>query len=91
MSSSLVWRILYCTVLLSSYATVSSSRNTESKAPPVIDVHVHAMDGTFPGVTPMCPNTSKFTASDPKDKEESNGWAKSHARLRFIRPRPASI
>jgi predicted TIM-barrel fold metal-dependent hydrolase len=76
MSSSPVWRIFYCTVLLSSYATVSSAQNTESKAPPVIDIHVHAMDGTFPGVTPMCPNTSKFTASDPKDKEESNGWAK---------------
>ncbi len=76
MSSSPVWRIFYCTVLLSSYATVSSAQNTESKAPPVIDIHVHAMDGTFPGVTPMCPNTSKFTASDSKDKEESNGWAK---------------
>jgi hypothetical protein len=24
----------------------------------------------------MCPNTSKFTASDPKDKEEPFGWAK---------------
>ena len=26
------------------------------------------MEGNFPGVAPMCPNTSKFTASDPKDK-----------------------
>ena len=32
----------------------------------MIDVHVHAMDGTFPGVAPMCPKTSKFIASDPK-------------------------
>ncbi len=34
------------------------------------------MDGTFPGVAPMCPNTSKFTASDPKEKEEPFGWVK---------------
>jgi len=53
---------------------VSVAQITESKAPPVLDVHVHAMDG-FPGVQPMCPNTSKFTASDPKEKEASFGWA----------------
>src|SRR5207302_8199867 len=47
-----------------------------AKAPPVIDVHVHAMDGTLPGVAPMCPNTSSFTASDPKGKEEPFGWVK---------------
>jgi len=34
------------------------------------------MDGTFPGVAPMCPNTSNFTASDPKGKEEPFGWVK---------------
>jgi predicted TIM-barrel fold metal-dependent hydrolase len=49
-------------------------QNTEAKAQPVIDVHVHAMDGNFPGVAPMCPNTSRFTASDPKGKEEPFGW-----------------
>src|SRR5579863_997199 len=76
MCSSTIWRLLYCAVLLSSYPMVSPAQNTESKAPPVIDVHVHAMDGTFPGVAPMCPNTSKFTASDPKDKEEPFGWLK---------------
>lgn len=32
------------------------------------------MDGTFPGVAPMCPNTSKFTASDPITKEAPFGW-----------------
>jgi predicted TIM-barrel fold metal-dependent hydrolase len=76
MSSRPIWRLLSCAVLLSSCSTVSLAQNTESKAPPVIDVHVHAIDGTFPGVAPMCPNTSKFTASDPKDKEEPFGWVK---------------
>ena len=76
MPSDHIWRFLCCAVLLSSCSTVSLAQNTESKAPPVIDVHVHAMDGTFPGVAPMCPNTSKFTASDPKGKEEPFGWVK---------------
>src|SRR5215467_12112211 len=47
-----------------------------AKLPPVLDVHVHAMDANFPGIEPMCPNTSKFTASDPKTKEEQFGWVK---------------
>jgi hypothetical protein len=34
------------------------------------------MDGNFPGVAPMCPNTPQFLASDPKEKEEPFGWAK---------------
>src|ERR1700724_2821043 len=76
MSSGPIWRFLCCAVLVSSCSTVSLAQNTEAKAPAVIDVHVHAMDGTFPGVAPMCPNTSKFTASDPKGKEEPFGWVK---------------
>jgi len=76
MSSGQFWRVLSCAVLLSSCSAVSFAQNTEGKAPPVIDVHVHAMDGNFPGVAPMCPNTSKFTASDPKGKEEPFGWVK---------------
>jgi predicted TIM-barrel fold metal-dependent hydrolase len=51
-------------------------QNTDGKPLPVIDVHVHAMDDSFPGVGPMCPNTSKFTASDPKTKEAPFGWIK---------------
>jgi uncharacterized protein len=47
-----------------------------AKLPPVLDVHVHAMDANFPGLPPMCPNTSKFTASDPKTKEDQSGWVK---------------
>ena len=52
------------------------AQNVESNLPPVFDVHVHAMDADFPGIAPMCPNTSKFTASDPKTKEEPFGWVK---------------
>jgi len=48
-------------------------QNTGTDVPPVIDVHVHAMDDV-PGIGPMCPNTSKFTASDPKTKEAPFGW-----------------
>ena len=76
MSISSVWRFLCCAVLLSSCSSVSVAQNTETQAPPVIDVHVHAMDGNFPGIGPMCPNTSKFTASDPQEREEPFGWVK---------------
>jgi uncharacterized protein len=74
MPSNHLWRFLCCALVVSSCSAVSLAQNTEGKAPPVIDVHVHAMDGNFPGVAPMCPNTSKFTASDPKDKEAPFGW-----------------
>jgi predicted TIM-barrel fold metal-dependent hydrolase len=50
------------------------AQNTTPQTPPVIDVHVHAMDESFPG-GPMCPNESKFLASDPKDKEAPFGWS----------------
>lgn len=68
------WRFLLCAVILFSCATVTRAQNAE-KAPPVIDVHVHAMDD-IPGASPMCPNTPQFLASDPKEKEERFGWAK---------------
>ena len=64
---------LLCATLLT--ATVFA-QNTDLKPLPVIDVHVHAMDGNFPGLGPMCPNTSKFIASDPRGKEEPFGWVK---------------
>jgi predicted TIM-barrel fold metal-dependent hydrolase len=51
-----------------------SAQNTGAKAPPVIDVHVHAIDGNMTGLSAMCPNASGFRASDPKDKEERFGW-----------------
>jgi predicted TIM-barrel fold metal-dependent hydrolase len=69
-----VWRILLCAVAACCGAAGALGQNVEGKAAPVIDVHVHAMDGNFPGVAPMCPNTSKFTASDPKEKEAPFGW-----------------
>jgi uncharacterized protein len=67
-------RWLGCVALLASASATSFAQNTGARVPPVIDVHVHAMDGSFPGATSMCPNTSKFTASDPRDKEAPFGW-----------------
>jgi len=69
-------RRFLCAVLLASWPTAVPAQNTEARAQPVIDVHVHAMDASFPGVAPMCPNTSRFSASDPREKEEPFGWVK---------------
>jgi predicted TIM-barrel fold metal-dependent hydrolase len=76
MLTCLIQRVLCCAVLLLFAAAISLAQNAEAKAPAVIDVHVHAMDGNSPGLAPMCPNTSKFTASDPSEKEEQFGWTK---------------
>jgi len=59
--------------LLVGGVAVAVGQNTGTDVPPVIDVHVHAMDDV-PGIGPMCPNTAKFTASDPKTKEAPFGW-----------------
>jgi predicted TIM-barrel fold metal-dependent hydrolase len=56
-------------------SSLSFCQNTTTTPPPVIDVHVHAMDDVFPGAAPMCPNTSAFVASDPATKEAPFGWA----------------
>jgi predicted TIM-barrel fold metal-dependent hydrolase len=56
------------------FVVPAQAQNTSSTVPPVIDVHVHAMDESFPG-GPACPNESKFLASDPATKEASNGWS----------------
>jgi predicted TIM-barrel fold metal-dependent hydrolase len=50
------------------------AQNTSSDIPPVIDIHVHAMDESFPGLGPMCPNPSGFAASDPSTQEAPFGW-----------------
>ena len=50
------------------------AQNTPADVPPVIDVHVHAMEIDGPDLAPMCPNTAKFTASDPATKEAPFGW-----------------
>lgn len=55
--------------------TFSPGQNTSNTVPPVLDVHVHAIDESFPGGGPMCPNESKFLASDPKTKEGDSGWS----------------
>jgi len=74
MSPKLLKSCLWFAILVCSSLCIA--QNTDSKAPPVLDVHVHAVDFSFPGLAPMCPNTSKFTASDPKTKEEQFGWVK---------------
>jgi len=65
------------TFLLSG-ADAIGAQNTSKDLPPIIDVHHHAMDnnnGFSVGAT--CPNTSKFTASDPKaDAGQDSGWVK---------------
>jgi uncharacterized protein len=69
-------KLLCCAALVWFSCWICRAQNVESNLPRVLDVHVHAMDADFPGVAPMCPNTSKFTASDPKMKEEQFGWVK---------------
>ena len=62
---------LLCFVVMSFSA--SGLLGQTAKLPPIIDVHVHAMDG-FPGVPPMCPFPPAFLASDPRTKEANSGW-----------------
>jgi uncharacterized protein len=62
-----------CALSFIFYSNVSQCQNTNTDLPPIIDVHVHAIDESFPG-GPMCPNTSKFIASDPSTKESPIGW-----------------
>jgi uncharacterized protein len=75
----MVWRkslllCVACTAVAVTWPDRLFSQNTSSDVPPVIDVHVHAMDESFPGLGPMCPNTSAFTASDPITNEAPFGW-----------------
>lgn len=54
---------------------VALAQNTGAERPPVIDVHMHAMDDA-PWAQPVCPNQTKFLASDPHDgKEAAFGWS----------------
>jgi uncharacterized protein len=63
------------TLLLLAAASFVVAQNGESKGPPVIDIHVHAMDSQ-PNVGSMCPFPAQFTASDEKLKNEHQlGWA----------------
>jgi uncharacterized protein len=51
-----------------------AAQNTSTTLPPIIDVHHHAMDESGSWAAPMCPNTSKFMASDPRGQESPSGW-----------------
>ena len=64
------------TFLLSAGADFVRAQNTDKELPPIIDVHHHAMDNDNGfSMGPTCPNTSKFTASDPKtDAGQQSGW-----------------
>ncbi|HEX8810554.1 MAG TPA: amidohydrolase family protein [Terracidiphilus sp.] len=58
------------------FTGAARAQNTSSTVPPVIDVHVHAMDESWGDAsTPTCPNQSKFLASDPATKEGPIGWS----------------
>ncbi|MBA4354722.1 MAG: amidohydrolase [Novosphingobium sp.] len=67
-------------VAMTAVALVSASgiwaQNTSADPAPVIDVHMHAMDDAS-WATPVCPNQSRFEASDPKNGPEAPfGWSK---------------
>jgi len=64
--------------LFSACADVIGAQNTSKDLQPIIDVHHHAMDNDNGfSVGPTCPNTSKFTSSDPKtDAGQDSGWVK---------------
>jgi uncharacterized protein len=64
----------WCAAVLITAPAQCFGQNTDRDVPPVIDVHVHAMDESGPNAAPMCPNTPKFTASDPATKEAHFGW-----------------
>ncbi len=65
---------LVCAAAVIASPVVTPAQNTTKTAPPVIDVHHHAMDESGPNAVPMCPNTTNFTASDPRTKEAPFGW-----------------
>src|SRR5277367_5950526 len=64
-----------CVAAFIVWSNLASAQNTGTDVPPVIDVHVHAMDESFPGMEATCPNEAKFLASDPATKESANGWS----------------
>ena len=74
LNSMRVARLPFCIAVVVIFSVRSLAQNTNSDVPPVIDVHVHAMDDAGPLAAPMCPNTPKFTASDPDTKEAPFGW-----------------
>jgi uncharacterized protein len=70
----LLRRALLAAAMLAAAAPAARAQNTSKEVPPVLDVHVHAMDESGPNAVPMCPNTSNFVASDPATQEAPFGW-----------------
>jgi predicted TIM-barrel fold metal-dependent hydrolase len=76
MLSSLQKPALACAFVLAGGVTAGLAQNTSNTLPPVLDVHVHAMDDSWVGPdVPTCPNASKFLASDPVTTESPIGWS----------------
>ena len=69
-------RTLACSVFVLHCTFTALAQNTSADKPPVIDVHVHAMDESFPGIGPDVPECARsFSASDPSTKEAPFGWS----------------
>lgn len=78
MTHRLGTRCLLCAAFLTcsiASSIASQAQKTDAELPPILDVHVHAMELDGPGMPSMCPNTPQFTASDPASKEASSGWS----------------
>jgi hypothetical protein len=72
-------------------STLSSAQNTSSTIPPVIDVHVHAMDESFPGGGPMCPNESSFSPPTRLLRKPQTAGVTKSARLNSTPPPKGNI
>jgi predicted TIM-barrel fold metal-dependent hydrolase len=72
--ASVQWRVFVMAASLAALPRPLLAQNTTKDVPPVLDVHVHAMDDSGPNAVPMCPNTAKFIASDPAGPEGPIGW-----------------
>jgi uncharacterized protein len=62
---------LFATPSLAQGIAPSWSPDAKFDAGPIIDVHFHGSNGD--GGFPMCPNTTRYLASDPMDKEATYG------------------
>jgi predicted TIM-barrel fold metal-dependent hydrolase len=73
---SRVLRLIGLFVAAALLPCVAQAQNATDEVPPVIDVHFHAVLDPLPDAAPMCPNQSRFLASDPADGIESpSGWS----------------
>jgi uncharacterized protein len=63
----------------------AAAQNAPAEPLPIIDIHVHAM-AEVPGAAPMCPNATRFLASDPQGPEGPNGWSQESCSPRLMPP-----